>query len=758
MSAENTLQMVVNANRGLSARLAAERAKSYDEFVAAKIRHVTPSGIEPATELHSSLFPWQADLVRLALRVGRFALFEECGLGKTFQQLEWARQVVDHTNGKVLILCPLAVASQTAAEASRFGIRAHVIRDASDVTDGISICNYDKLHLLNPAQFDGVVLDESSILKAFEGKMRRSITDAFRATKFKLCCSATPAPNDFTELGQHAEFLNICTPAQMLATYFINDTFDTGTWRLKGHSVESFWRWVGSWAACVRKPSDIGGDDSGYALPPVITRFVEVPTDLHTCVETGELFTNPVMSATTMHAHNRKTMAARVEAAAQIVNASKEPFVVWCETNDESEALHAAIPDSVEVAGHHSSEAKEDRLGAFSSGTARVIVTKPSIAGWGLNWQHCANDIFVGLSHSFEKYYQAGKRIHRFGQSRQVTRHVVMTDAERAVFANLMRKNEKHETMHELVKFTRNNLRRNASPPKMTTTIHTETSENWTAHNGDCVRVARTIPDNSIGLSVFSPPFADLFTYSDDVQDMGNCGGMPEFMEQFGFLVDEISRITMPGRECAVHCCDLLATKWKDGAIELKDFSTHIANAFRERGWRFHSRITIWKSPVTEMQRTKAHGLLYKTLLSDSADSRVGVPDYLLVFRKPGDNPKPIKRSKEEFNLDRWQEIASPVWMSVDQGRVLNGEGGREQNDERHICPLQLDVIERAVFLWSGKGDTVFSPFMGIGSEGFCSVKMGRKFIGAELKTSYFKEAVANLRKADNLKADLFTA
>jgi DNA modification methylase len=237
---------------------------------------------------------------------------------------------------------------------------------------------------------------------------------------------------------------------------------------------------------------------------------------------------------------------------------------------------------------------------------------------------------------------------------------------------------------------------------------------------------------------------------------MGNCSSLDEFMTQFNFLVKELHRITMTGRECAVHCCDLLATKWKDGDIELKDFSTRIAEAFKKTGWLFHSRITIWKSPVTEMQRTKAHGLLYKTLQSDSSKSRVGVPDYLLVFRKRGENPRPIKHVPGDFPLDLWQEVASPVWMTVNQGRTLNGESARGSQDERHICPLQLDVIERALMLWSAPDDLVFSPFAGIGSEGYCSLKMKRRFVGSELKKSYFDLACSYLRRAEDEAHTLF--
>lgn len=284
----------------------------------------------------------------------------------------------------------------------------------------------------------------------------------------------------------------------------------------------------------------------------------------------------------------------------------------------------------------------------------------------------------------------------------------------------------------------------------MKTDITTVSEPQWTMHHGDCVRVAKTIPDNSLGFSVFSPPFADLFTYSDDPQDMGNCADLAEFMVHFDFLIAEMARAMMPGREVAVHCVDLLSTKWKHGKIEFQDFSGEIIRAFWKRGFLFHSRICIWKSPVTEMQRTKAHGLLYKTLKADSCDSRVGCADYLLVFRKPGENPEPVTKDPASFPVDLWQEYASPVWMTIDQGNVLNRNGARDDKDERHICPLQLDVVERAVLLWSNPGDLVYSPFAGIGSEGYQAVKMGRRFVGSELKESYFVQACMNLKQANS--------
>lgn len=728
----------------------------YNNLIARKFQAVQAAGFEPMP-IHSPLFDWQKLVVEWAVRRGRCALFEECGLGKTAQQLEWASQVAAKTGGNVIILCPLAVAEQTVAEGVKFDVHVNHCRQPEDVKAGVNIINYERIHLFDDVLFSGVVLDESSILKSFDGKMRRFLTERFSGTPYRLCCTATPAPNDFTELGQHAEFLGICSPAQMLATYFINDTFDTGTWRLKGHSIESFWRWVASWAACVSKPSDLGFSDEGYILPPVHTQIVTVAVDHSADAGSGELFRAANVSATNLHREMRRTMTERVKAAADIVNATDEQFIVWTEGNDESNALALAIPDAVEVTGSDKPEHKERKLHMFLTGEARVIVTKPSIAGFGLNWQHCRNEIYVGMTHSFERFYQASKRIHRFGQKREVNRYIVQTDTEDGIMATIMRKQDQHDTMTNLMQFTREAIAGSSHITIMNTEIKPVHGDNWTLYHGDCVRVAKTLPDESIGFSVFSPPFADLFTYSSDAQDMGNCGGMEDFMEQFGFLIDELHRMTLPGRQCAVHCCDLLATKWKDGDIEFKDFSGAIVSAFRDRGWLFHSRITIWKSPVTEMQRTKAHGLLYKTLQSDSSKSRVGSADYLLVFRKRGENLKPITHTPADFPLDRWQEIASPVWMTVDQGRVLNGRGASENADERHICPLQLDVIERALHMWSAPDDTVFSPFTGIGSEGYCSLRMGRKFIGAELKESYFNTACENLRTATS-QLELFAA
>jgi len=734
-----------------------ELEMTYDELIQNKLKAKPPCGFEPIHGvIPSGLWDWQRLIVDWACRRGQAAIFAECGLGKTVMQLEWASQVCIETDGSVLIACPLAVAHQTKEEGRRFGYDSKIIREPEDFQRGINIVNYDRIEKIDPGLFSGIVLDESSILKSLTGSTRQMLTQRFRETAYKLCCTATPAPNDFTELGQHADFLNICSPAEMLATYFINDAADTGEWRLKGHAQEEFWRWVSTWAACISSPSDLGFDDEGFILPPVNQKVINVAVDHRATNGSGELLRNPNVSATAMFGERRRTLMDRVAKVAEIVISTDEPFIVWCETNEESAELAKIIPDCVEVVGSDDAEEKEAKLIAFSSGEVSRIVTKPKIAGFGMNWQHCRNEIYAGLTHSYERFYQASKRIHRFGQKREVNRYIVKTDLDDGIIRAIERKSAQHDTIRALVNFTAQNLNVAKVETHMNDKLERATGDGWELWHGDCVRVAEQMANESVDFSIFSPPFADLFTYSNDIQDMGNCRNLDEFMQQFRFLAEQLLRVTLPGRECAIHCCDLLATKWKDGQIEFKDFSGAIASLFRSIGWQLHSRVTIWKDPVVEMQRTKSHGLLFKTLCKDSSCSRVGAADYLMVFRKPGINPKPIRHDASAFSLDRWQEIASPVWMTIDQGNVLNGKGATEQQDERHICPLQLDVIERALALWSNRDDLVYSPFAGIGSEGYVALKHHRRFIGSELKRSYWESAKAHLRHAAAEKDDLF--
>jgi len=418
----------------------------YQEFVDRKLAIKTPVGINPPGSF-DSLFPHQDALVKWALRRGRSAIFADTGLGKTRMELEWARCIASHTEEPVLILAPLAVARQTSAEAQSIGIDCKVAREGDGVAgSGIYVTNYERLHLFDPSVFGGVVLDESSVIKHHDAKTFSQLTEAFKATPYRLCATATPAPNDWTELGTHAEFLGICSRSEMLSEYFCHDGGETQTWRLKGHARDIFWKWVCSWGAMIRKPSDLGFDDSLYNLPPLTTveHIVQTPS-----TSMGMLFAMEAQTLQERREARRGSIDARVQACADIVNANDEFHVVWCDLNAESKALTKAIRGAVEITGSDEIEKKEASLELFASGQCRVIVSKPSLCGWGLNWQHCAKMAFVGVTDSWESYYQAVRRCWRFGQKRPVDVHLFASEAEGSVLANLKRKERDSNTMAE---------------------------------------------------------------------------------------------------------------------------------------------------------------------------------------------------------------------------------------------------------------------------------------------------------------------
>ncbi len=410
----------------------------YADFVARKLASLPPAGLPPPDDLAGPLFPHQDALTRWAIRRGRAAVFADTGLGKTRIQLAWADAVHRLTGGSVLILAPIAVAEQTVEEGAVMGVTVNHARTGSDVTPGINITNYERLHRFEPDYFGAVVLDESSCIKHHDTKTLAMLLAAFRQTPYKLCATATPAPNDWTELGTHAEFLNVCTQAEMLSEYFVHDGGETQVWRLKGHAREEFWRWVSSWGALARSPADLGFDGSAYKLPPLSVQQHLSETEAE--ASDGMLFALEAQTLSERRAARKSSLEHRVRDCAAMVNADAQPWVVWCDLNAESEALTTAIPDAIEIRGSHTTEHKERALSDFAHGRARVIVTKPSIAGFGLNWQHCARMAFVGVTDSFESYYQAVRRCWRFGQKRPVEVHIFASHLEGAILANLRRK------------------------------------------------------------------------------------------------------------------------------------------------------------------------------------------------------------------------------------------------------------------------------------------------------------------------------
>lgn len=928
--------------------------KEYLDLVAAKARKDVPTG-HKAESLNEHLFDFQHVIVDWAVKRGRAAIFADTGLGKTLMQLSWADEVSRHTGKCVLVLAPLAVSSQTIEQGERFGIE---VSRYTDGVSGVQIINYDQIHRVDFSTLGGIVLDESSILKSHDGKTRTKIIESSQSVPYRLSCTATPSPNDFEELGNQCEFLGVMSRVEMLATYFVNDTGDTGTWRLKGWGQSEFWKWMASWAVVVRSPADLGFDASRYELPPL--NYFEHVVD---CQPLGdELFSRPAQTLTERRAAQRNSINARCDALAAIVNSDPdEPWLIWCHLNDEAELLEKLIPRAVNVQGSDKDDFKTDAIEWFTGkkcvcgdkrfsaklascqhqnkiqttsvsitqktekneslsrsltkkqmprkdvnttqsitqktkknyiskcesieteqemsglqnaekstqtiqkseklhdhnqsdgkpktqrqdltkesknmgllgattkeclqnrtmdvqfaeakaqeiaeeedstlttaitqgwledfcaphailesesfkttqtglsrpqctcGAAKnnqVLVSKARMFGYGLNMQKCARMAFVGLDDSFEKFYQAVRRCYRFGQSRPVDVHIFTAENEGQILKNLKEKEQRHHQMStEMVAFMADEMKSNIEGSTEQKNDYKEAehkSEQFTALLGDCVLRSKEILDNSIDYCIFSPPFADLFVYSNSNFDMGNCTSHESFAEQFKHLVSELFRITKPGRNVSFHCMNLPTTKMRQGFIGLADFRGMLIKLFQDAGFIYHSEVCIWKDPVVAMQRTKALGLLHKTIRENGAMSRNGLPDYVVTMRKPGECENRIKHG-EDLPVDLWQKYASPVWFDIDQGRTLNKMPARDDKDEKHMCPLQLDVIERCIHLWTNPTDLVFSPFMGIGSEGYCALKMGRKFIGIELKEQYYELAVQNISEAEKpLTGQLF--
>lgn len=715
---------------------------NYEQILERKKRRAQLTGFN-VTELHPSLFGFQRHIVTQALEAGKYAIFADCGLGKTFMQLEWAQRVVNHTGESVLILCPLAVSGQTIQEGDRFGY--HVSRNINDSKSmaGIYILNYEQLENIETDHFAGVVLDESSILKNFTGKYKRLIIDSFAKTKYKLACTATPSPNDLNEIGNHSEFLNVLDAQDMRAKWFVRDE-GMNNYRLKGHAKKDFYNWISSWATMITKPSDIGFNDSGYDLPCLNYIEHQVKTEGR---ENGRLFSEGIVNATNFNQELRLTKIDRLDKAIEIVNESTENFIIWVKQNEESDYLLKRIPDALEVRGDMPRETKEERLLGFAQNKFRVLITKSKIAQFGLNYQNCNNQIFASLDFSFEGLYQSIRRSYRFGQTQSVNIYIVTTDTMENVLASIKKKESQFKEMQ-----TEMNKGINAERYGLLENYDFREFKNekvWLMKGDSAIEIKR-IPDNSVDLIVFSPPFSSLFTYSNYIHDMGNNESHDEFFEQYAFLLKDLYRILKPGRLMCCHTKDLGVYKNSSGYTGMYDFTGDHTRAVQAADFKLHSKVTIWTDPVLEMQRTKTQRLLYKQVTSDSSKTGIGMAEYITIFKKwcgSEEEWTPVTNlNKSNFPLDTWQKWASPVWMDIKRTDVLNGKEGTEMGDEKHIAPLQLEVINRLVHLWSNEGETVFTPFLGIGSEAYVSVRNGRKAIGIELKDGYFDVAVKNVQ------------
>lgn len=1061
---------------------------SYTEYLQSKLETFVPCGRECRPEdVHPRLFDFQKTLVCWAAKMGRAAVFAGCGLGKTNIQLEWAR-ITAGPDGTALIYAPLTVAEQTIDEAKLLGLEVRYVSDAGDIDGpGMYISNYERAHKFSELSVSSIVLDESGILKNFAGSTRNLLVGQYSKTPFRLCCTATPAPNDITEIANHSEFLGVKSRVELLSTYFVHDQ---DGWRLKGHATEEFYRWMASWAVYLRTPEDIGFDGSRYVLPPLNLHDHIVNAEI---VPEGHLFPVEVTKGIVGRSELRKlTMEDRVDRVVELVNSNDGQWLVWVGLNDESTLIQKALPNAVTVEGSDSVEDRLTALRAFKSGSARVLISKPKVSGFGINFQHCSQMVFCGLNDSWEQYYQAIRRCWRFGQDKPVDVHIVSSNSEQAIVANVKGKEEQAKIMGDQIIKNIGDLSKKAIRQQSERGIEEGTRDvahgkDWTMWNGDCVEVLRDhVADNSVDLSVYSPPFATLYTYSDSIRDLGNCKDHEEFFEGYKYVCEQMLRVTKPGRITCVHVQQLTTRKYVDGFIGLCDFRGLVIQEYKRAGWQHFGEFAIQKCPqalkdgtpvltpsgwtaieslrvgdtvygqdgkptkvlgvwpqgkresyrvtfydgtfvdcdadhlwnvrtgnndyltrkttdliglksdleipmVGEVEfqekellidpytlgvligdgsmsqratvsvctdlsivndckvpaghqwrflpgtekaegrvasfnvicdewhkndvleatrelglqgcrswekfipeqylfssieqrrellrglmdtdgkiskrgrkeyhttssrladdvkhlvdslggramvyrqdggkyewngeerqgrdlyvvaislwgswnpfklerkaerfkcnsrrrrmtiksiertgemsdhtcitvaapdglfvtknfivthnsqaiRTKAHSLMFVTKNKDRSKIRPALADFILLFKKPGENEVPI-RSDEVSNED-WIQWAHPIWTGIRESDTLNTRAAKTEKDERHICPLQLQVIERCVKLWSNPGELVLSPFAGIGSEGYESIKAGRKFVGIELKREYWQQAQKNIEAA----------
>lgn len=741
----------------------------YDAFLRGKVIRVDPVGFEPQAEYFpEALFPFQRKIVEWAIRRGRAAIFADCGLGKTPMQLTIADQVIRYTSKPALILAPLGVVPQTVGEGRKFGFDATPCRSMADVRAGINVTNYEMLHKFDTSVFGFIGLDESSILKAYDGATRQAIIAAFQNTLFRYAFTATPAPNDHVELGNHAEFLGVMTLREMKSHWFVHDMNNIrAAYRLMAHAEHHFWAWMAQWAVMIRKPSDLGFDDTGFDLPGLAIQHEVVDS----AVPEGMLIPLQAKTLTERRRARRASLSDRVQRCVDLVNqAPDEKWLIWCNLNDEQNELEKAFGKRcVSVQGSTKPDDRIKQEQAWRLDDVSVMISKPSVFGFGMNWQHCHNVVFVGLSDSYEQYYQAIRRVWRFGQTNEVQCFIITSESEGAVVENINRKEQDANKMatamaEQMQAVGQAGDDRDHRDSYQKAVNH---GDRWQALLGDCVEAIRTVADNSVDYSIFSPPFKGIYLFSQLAEDMSNSRSSAEFYQHYTYLIREQFRTLKPGRLLSFHCMNLPTTKNYNGVIGLQDYRGDLIRLYQAAGFIFHSEVCIWKDPVQAMHRTKSIRLLYKQLKKDSAMSGQSLPDYLITMRKPGDNTEPITKDPDEFPVEMWQRYASPVWMhsggvddegfvipkqDIDPNDTLQTTSAKEHKDERHICPLQFQVIERAIRLWTNPDDLVLSPFMGIGSEGYVALKMGRKFIGFELKPSYYNQAVKNLEAAALLK------
>lgn len=722
----------------------------YQTFLQGKAIKASSDGFVPQW-IPDILYPFQVAATEWACKKGRAAIFADCGLGKTLMQLVWIENM--RQGSPALIVAPLGVSQQTIDEAKKIGLSVRYVKTQDEMGEGIHITNYERIKSFTPDGIAALVLDESSILKSIDGKTRTYLIREFTSVPFRLCCTATPAPNDISELGNHAEFLGIMKMKEMLATFFVNRAqISSQTWVMKAHGRKHFYKWLASWSLYFADPADIGFPDDRFNLPSLDIGETIVKSGY---TQEGMLFPSPVAGLTGRLRARKHSIDERVGVLASKIKASNEQWVVWCGLNTEGQKLHAVLGKdaSLLVEGATPPDKKIHHWQTWRDGGAQTLITKPSIFGFGMNFQHCHNMAFLGLGDSYEQYYQAMRRCWRYGQTSPVSVDIITSEAEMAVLDNVKRKERiALQTAKEVIQAMRDyevlEIQGKDTADTNGGIMTQEKHKNWELTWGDSAEWLQTLDPESVGLSVFSPPFINLYVYTDSQRDIGNNRDDEKYYDHFRYIIKGLIRATKPGRLCCVHVAQVPSIKYVDGFIGVKDYRGRVVSEFVDAGFIYHGEVTIDKNPQVQAIRTKARGLLFASLKKDSSWLRPALADYILVFRKPGENQIPIQ--PVDVSHEEWIQWAHPVWYDIRETEVLYFRGARGEDDVKHICPLQLEVIERCIKLWSNPGDVVCSPFAGIGSEGYVALQKNRKFVGCELKQEYYNQSIKHLKAAES--------
>lgn len=818
----------------------------YMNFLETKIELATDSGITiDPDEVNSILKPHQRDAVLWALKGGRRALFESFGLGKTMQELEFCRLVVKHRGGKGLIVLPLGVKQEFAADAKKLGMLpppyVRSMAEASAATGPVLLTNYERVRDgdIDPAHFTVACLDEASVLRSFGSKTYQTFLDKFKGVPYKLVATATPSPNRYKELIHYAGYLEVMDTGQALTRFFQRDSTKANNLMLYPSMEDEFWLWVSSWALFITKPSDVDAkySDEGYVLPPMDVRFHKLEAEKKILADKDgqlRLMSNAAMSLQEAARIKRESTVARVEKAAEIVDGDPEAhFILWHDLEAERKELLKGIDGVTDIYGSMDLEEREKRVVDFSEGRTRLFATKKSLSGSGCNFQrHCHRAVFLGIDYEFNDFIQAVHRIYRFLQTEQVVIDIIYMDEEQAVLDVLLEKWKQHDYMvKKMTEILQTYGLANYEKIKRLNRKVVESAVEvkgrfYTAVNGDCVLETRKLEENSVGLIHTSIPFSNHYEYTPTYNDFGHNKDTERFFEQMDFLTPELLRVLQPGRVFACHVKDrvLFGNATGTGMSTIEPFHALCIAHYTKHGFQYFGMITVVTDVVRENNQTYRLG--WTEQCKDGSKMGVGCPEYILLFRKlPTERSTayadvPVQKSKEEYTRAQWQidahgywrssgnrlmtkeelaglpieslqkayrafsrdsvydycehvELAKQldeegklpavfmvvapgswteeVWDDINRMRTLNSTQKR-RNLTMHVCPLQLDIVERVINRYSNPGDLVLDPFAGLMTVPLTAVKMGRVGYGIELNPDYFRDGVGYLKEMEAKK------